>query len=87
MNIYRTEFHARCPANGIRVKYALRIDCADVIPVETIELAVSQLPIEGYHERLADQLSQSLPGYHVLTAHHHGVDIETRRPMAQGVAR
>lgn len=86
MNIYRTEFFAVCPMNGIRVKYALRIDTHHVVEVERINAAVQALPTSGLHEQLADMLSKQLPGHQVLTAHHHGVDIETRRPGVQHVA-
>ena len=77
MNIYTTEFFAKCPNNGIRIKYQLRIEAEGVIPVEEILAAVDRFR-EGFHESLADALS-TLGGRQTLTADHHGVTIETVR--------
>jgi hypothetical protein len=33
-----------------------------------------------YHENIADDLAAKFGGRQCLTAHHHGVDIETVRP-------
>lgn len=79
MNIYRTEFFAACPTNGLRIKYALRIDSAATIKAEDILAAIGRLPAQVFHEDAADALARALPGHHVLSAHHHGVDIESRR--------
>lgn len=78
MNIYRTEFFATCPVNGVRIKYLLAIEHNRAIPVEQIIAAVESQS-EGFHEEIADALASQFPGAHTLTAHHHGVDIETRR--------
>lgn len=78
MNTYRTEFFAACPANGIRIKYALRIDSPTGLMVETILSAVQSIE-RGYHEAIADELLRLLGGTQILTADHHGVHIETTR--------
>jgi hypothetical protein len=85
LNTYIIEFTAHCPTNGVRVKYSLRIAtaAARVIPVETILAEVEAIEGEqAFHEEIADRLAAKFPGSHLLTAHHHGVDIETTR---QGV--
>lgn len=79
MNIYKTEFFAVCPVNKVRVKYALSIRTGQVIRVEEILAVVGGLS-EGLHEDLADRLLVAFGGTQVLTAHHHGVDIEAIRP-------
>jgi hypothetical protein len=79
MNIYRYPFFALCPANDKRIDYALEITSDSTILVEDIIAAVSALPTAGYHEDIADILRMNLPGRQVIRAHHHGVDIETRR--------
>ncbi len=87
MNAYTTEFFARCPNNGLRIKYRLRIETGAVIPVEQIIAKVEGLP-DAYHEELADDLLLSFGGVQTLTADHHGVTIETTRraPSAEGDA-
>lgn len=79
MNIYTAEFFANCPNNGARVKYELRIQTGEVIPVEQINAKLNGIS-DGYHEEIADELQQSLGGTQTLRAHHHGVHIETIRP-------
>jgi hypothetical protein len=78
LNIYTTEFFARCPNNGIRVKYALRIEATGTIPVEEIIDCVEKIH-EGFHEAIADELFATFRGKQTLTADHHGVTIETTR--------
>lgn len=79
MNAYITEFFANCPNNGIRIKYRLRIETREVIPVEQITAKVEALS-EGFHEELASELLCVFGGVQTLIADHHGVTIETTRP-------
>lgn len=79
MNTYRTQFFARCPANGIRITYNLTISTGLVIEAEKIIDAVERIE-EGMHEDIADRLLNELGGQQVLKADHHGVQIETIRP-------
>lgn len=78
MNKYSVDFFATCPSNQTRVKYLLTIETTSVIMVEDIMSAVNSITT-GYHEIIANMLCQKLKGRHTLTAHHHGVDIETTR--------
>lgn len=81
MNIYTMQFHANCPTNGIRVPYSLRIETRELIPAEQLVAAVEAIECgeRRYHEEIADQLAEQFPGEHRLSAHHHGVGIETVR--------
>lgn len=79
MNIYRRTFTAVCPNNGQAIDYALEIRHSDTVMVEGIVKATSALE-PTYHEDLADDLWQRFGGLQKLSAHHHGVDIETVRP-------
>lgn len=78
LNKYRAEFFARCPINGIRVKYALLIETTEAIRVELIVNRVEAIR-EGLHEALADELHAAFGGKQTLTADHHSVIIETTR--------
>lgn len=78
MNTYLTEFFARCPNNGVRIKYSLEIKTDKMVPVENILDAVGQLT-EGYHEEIAETLRERFGGLQKLTADHHGVTICTHR--------
>jgi hypothetical protein len=78
LNIYRTEFFANCPVNGVRIKFALEIRTKEVIPVEQIIARVEAIS-EGYHEEIADDLLRAFGGHQTLIAAHHGVTIETER--------
>lgn len=78
MNIYRHQFIAACPGNGSQIIYALEIQSMSMIHVEHITLAC-KLHNKGYHEAIADDLHNRFGGRQVITAHHHGVDIETIR--------
>ena len=77
LNRYCHDFVARCPENGIPIAYRLTIEAASMIRVEDIVAACSA-HLEGFHEAIADDLAR-LGGVQILVAHHHGVDIETRR--------
>lgn len=78
MNVYRHAFMTRCPANGIWVRYRLTVRSEEMIRVEDIVAACAKHE-EGFHENIADALLIALGGRQVLRAHHHGVDIKTRR--------
>lgn len=80
MNIYTRKFTAVCPNNGAVISYRLQIEKLGVVMVEAIVDTVSRLTVEPcFHEDLADRLHAALGGRQTMTAHHHGVDIETRR--------
>ena len=78
MNIYKAEFFAACPNNGIRIKYRLRIETQDVLMVEQIIAAVENAG-DSYHEELADKMLKRFGGKQMMVADHHGVTIETTR--------
>jgi hypothetical protein len=78
LNAYTTEFFTNCPNNGLRIKYRLRIETREVIPVEQITAKVETLS-EGFHEEVADELLRAFGGVQTLVADHHGVTIETTR--------
>lgn len=78
LNKYRTEFFARCPVNGVRVKYVLVIETTATIRVELIVSRIEAIN-EGLHESLADELHTAFGGKQTLTADHHSVVIETTR--------
>lgn len=79
MNQYKHTFMVKCPVNDKIIRYALVIQSASRILVENILSVVDALPATGFHEDIADTLAAALPGRQTLTAHHHGVDIETQR--------
>lgn len=78
MNAYTTEFFTNCPNNGLRIKYRLRIETREIIPVEQITAKVEGIS-EGFHEEVADELLLAFGGVQTLVADHHGVTIETTR--------
>lgn len=78
MNAYTTEFFTNCPNNGLRIKYRLRIETREIIPVEQITAKVEGIS-EGFHEEVADELLATFGGVQTLVADHHGVTIETTR--------
>lgn len=78
MNIYTQRFRALCPFNSRAVDYVLTIESARMIMVEDLQQVTRDLI--GYHEDFADKLWQRFGGRQILTAHHHGTDIETIRP-------
>lgn len=77
-NIYRHQFIAECPNNAKPIVYSLTIETDQPVMVEHI-LTACCLMRRGYHEDFADQLHARFGGLQVITANHHGVDIETRR--------
>lgn len=81
MNRYHTNFHAKCPVNGIRITYILTIEAKTVIAVEDIISEVQRID-QGFHEDIADALFARLGGAQTLTANHHSVVIETKRPWS-----
>jgi hypothetical protein len=83
MNIYQTEFFAKCPINKIRIHYRLRIETEKIIPVEELMSRIETVYAEGFHELMADDMHERFGGRQVLKAHHHGVDIETIRGSVQ----
>lgn len=79
MNIYRHQFIVQCPANARPVIYDLEIQSHKMIHVEKIAVAC-QMWQQEFHEKIADALALQFPETkQTLKAHHHGVDIETRR--------
>lgn len=78
MNQYHRKFIANCPNNGEPIIFDLTIKTTKMIFVEHIVTATSLIK-QGFHEQIADDLYNRFGGYQVLTAHHHGVDIETIR--------
>jgi hypothetical protein len=78
MNIYRHTFAAVCPADGETIIYQLEIRSPAMIHVEHIKTATALIK-SGWHERIADQLSETLGGDQTITATHQGVEIETVR--------
>lgn len=78
MNIYRHQFISACPNNGQAIIYQLEIQAAKMIQVEHIVTAC-KLHQKGFHEAIADELFARFGERQVIKAHHHGVDIETRR--------
>lgn len=77
MNTYRYQFAALCPENGEAIVYTLEIRKAQRILVEHIKTACA-LHRSGYHEDIAADLHARFAGELLLTANHHGVNIETR---------
>jgi hypothetical protein len=78
VNIYRHQFFSQCPNNDKLIVYSLEIETGSVIPVEHIVTACA-LQKRAFHEAIADELHKRFGGLQTLKAHHHGVDIETRR--------
>lgn len=77
-NIYRHQFVSRCPNNNQPIIYSLSIETEEVIYAEHLITACALIESD-YHEDIADKLSERFKGFQTLKAHHHGVDIETRR--------
>lgn len=78
MNVYRHQFVSHCPNNDQAIIYALTIETGETIYAEHITTATA-LHKRAFHEAIADDLYARFGGKQVITAHHHGVDIETRR--------
>ena len=77
-NIYKHQFIAECPNNGKHIVYNLTIETDKTVMAEHIITACCMIR-RGYHEDIADGLHRALGGHQIITAHHHGVDIETHR--------
>ena len=77
-NTYKHTFVAECPGNSQPIVYQLTISTNDKILVEHIVTACALIK-RGYQEAIADQLLLQFGGHQTITAHHHGVDIETTR--------
>ncbi|MEK6294416.1 MAG: hypothetical protein V4793_24120 [Paraburkholderia tropica] len=77
-NIYRHQFVSRCPNNQQPIIYALEIETDQKVMVEHIVTA-ARINECAFHEAIADDLHARFGGRQTLKAHHHGVDIETRR--------
>lgn len=78
MNTYTVQFFVFCPNNNIRVMHTLVLKVDRVVMVEDLIDAVT-LHTRGFHEDIADQLCREFGGTQTMTAHHHGVDIQTVR--------
>jgi hypothetical protein len=77
-NIYRYQFVSRCPVNNKAIVYQLEISTVQKIMVEHITICAA-LYDTAYHEEIADAFHKQFGGQQIIKAHHHGVDIETRR--------
>jgi hypothetical protein len=77
-NVYRHQFVSHCPNNDQAIIYQLVIETDKVIYAEHITTATA-LHKRAFHEAIADDLFDRFGGRQILSAHHHGVDIETRR--------
>ena len=80
MNKYAYQFAATCPANGDLIIYFIVIETEKRIFVEHIKTACAMWA-RGYHEDIADSLFKQLGGRQVISANHHGVEIETIRAL------
>lgn len=78
MNIYRHTFAIHCPENGDQVIYQLEIQSTKMIYAERIVKEVCTHEPQ-HHETLADRLFKLFGEQQIITAHHRGIDIETRR--------
>ena len=74
MNIYKTKFRAKCPADGQVIEYSLLVRAKTMILAETILKEVDCIQ-SGYHEDIADRLFASLGAEIILSASHQGVSI------------
>jgi len=78
VNIYRHTFAAVCPADGETIIYRLELRSISMIHVEHIKTATALIK-HGWHEQIADSLSETLGGDQTIIATHQGVEIETVR--------
>ncbi|OPB16925.1 hypothetical protein BFW91_02230 [Pseudomonas fluorescens] len=78
MNTYRHTFAAVCPSDGETIVYRLELKSFSMIHVEHIRAATALIK-KGWHEQIADWLSESLGGDQTIIATHQGVEIETVR--------
>lgn len=79
INKYTYSFTSQCLVNGFPIDYTLviELDKRETIMVERLMRVVNKGPV--LHEPLADELHRKFGGVQKLTAHHHGVTIETLR--------
>lgn len=78
MNTYRHTFAAVCPSDGETILYRLELRSNAMIHVEHIKAATALIKT-GWHEQIADHLSNTLGGDQTIIATHQGVEIETVR--------
>jgi hypothetical protein len=78
MNTYRHTFAAICPSDGELIIYRLEVRSPAMIYVENIKAATAIIK-KGWHEQIADRLSDALGGDQTIIATHQGVEIETVR--------
>ncbi|MGR4041539.1 hypothetical protein [Pseudomonas sp. 910_21] len=78
MNTYRHTFAAVCPSDGETIVYRLELKSLSMIHVEHIRAATALIK-KGWHEQIADRLSESLGGDQTIIATHQSVEIETVR--------
>lgn len=78
MNIYRHTFAAVCPADGELIIYRLEVRSPTMIHVEHIKAATANIK-NGWHEQIADRLSEALGADQTIIATHQSVEIETVR--------
>jgi len=78
MNKYRHTFAAICPSDGETIIYSLEICTTAMVHVEQIKAATALIK-KGWHEQIADRLSEALGGHQTIVATHQGVEIETVR--------
>ena len=81
MNTYKYNFEIECPNNSQRIAYRVEITVDRVIMAENI-VSFFLSYTAAYHEEIADASYETFGGYQVISAQHHGVDIETRRGQA-----
>ncbi|MDR6946408.1 hypothetical protein J2Y39_000988 [Pseudomonas sp. 2957] len=78
MNTYRHTFAAVCPSDGETIVYRLELKSLSMIHVEHIRAATALIK-KGWHEQIADRLSEFLGGDQTIITTHQGVEIETVR--------
>ncbi|WKL53364.1 hypothetical protein Q1W70_01880 [Pseudomonas kielensis] len=78
MNTYRHTLAAVCPSDCELIIYRLEVRSPAMIYVEHIKAATAIIK-KGWHEQIADRLSEALGGDQTIIATHQGVEIETVR--------
>jgi hypothetical protein len=78
-NRYAFTFMATCPVDGARITYAAEIVTAGMILAEDL-LAWCARQSTGFHEAIADDMSNVFGGSQRITASHKGITITTVRP-------
>lgn len=78
MNIYTYNFKSKCPNDSELIEYKLTIKSSNTIFAEDIVSACERHK-SSFHEVIADDLIDSLGGYHIIEAEHCGVKIRTVR--------